>query len=365
MDLAKAHYERVLKKEGVALTGVQLLQEAKAKRWEGVTPEKIYNYLRQEAPGSPGKWGRSDAPTRRASVFPAKPGMYFIDYGEFHKSWAGSNNGATGFLVAVEQFTNRTYVLPTRGKDTAQWLNSIAKFVELTRQVCLLYSDRDSVAQSPKFRRQIQEKYNVAWRFLKKGHKAFTAERMIGLVKEALSKSLESRSDASKRWVDLVDPFVRRYNTQLVPGTGYKRQSVSRENWDSFMRQLTGVENYDAAFNSFAAGPFANEKWNRAFFKFSLGDRVRVSRSANWKESRGGGGEGGAFFKATVRGSFGDRLYTVSSRQLRRAEGLATESKKTKINYVPVYRLEEMGPHGCLFYESELQRAAAPSNPTR
>jgi len=200
-------------------------------------------------------------------------------------------------LVAVEQFTNRAFVLPTKGKDTRQWLDSIAKFVELTRQVCILYSDRDSVATSPSFRNQIQEKYGIVWRFLKKGHKAFTAERMIGIVKTALSKALEFRQMQQqeegseslakfRRWEDLVQPFVTNYNKQLVPGTAYKRQAVSRENFNDFFAQLTGKPDFYSDFNSYTAGPFENKAWNKKFFKFRIGDKVRVLKSANWKEKK-------------------------------------------------------------------------------
>jgi hypothetical protein len=38
-----------------------------------------------------------------------RPGVYNIDFDEFRKEWAGSNKGCTGFLVAVENFTNKLF----------------------------------------------------------------------------------------------------------------------------------------------------------------------------------------------------------------------------------------------------------------
>jgi len=34
---------------------------------------------------------------------------YNIDFAEFRKEWTGSNKGCTGFLVAVENFTNKLF----------------------------------------------------------------------------------------------------------------------------------------------------------------------------------------------------------------------------------------------------------------
>lgn len=344
MDVVRAYYEKKLKKDKVAVTGLQLWHHVKkAKLTSSVTKQDIYTFLREQASGA-GNFARRDKVKRYQTFSVFKPGVYFIDYGEFKKHQAGSNSGATGFLVAVENLTNRLFVLPTRGKHTQQWLNSISRFVELTRQVCTLYSDRDSVALSPSFRETIQQKYGISWYFLKKGHKSFLAERYIGFVKTKLSQALASgeATQNQKRWIDLIDPLVKEYNNQLIPGTSYRRQAVARENFNHFLSQLFGTKDYDLNFSAFAVQPFTNKQWNKKIFKFDLGDKVRVSRKADWTDPE----NRSSFKKVSVLGGFGSKVYTVSGRQLRLT--------KTQKHYVQVYQLAEIPSAGFHFYENEL-----------
>ena len=354
MERVEKHYESVLAKDGVALAGSQLVEFARKNKLKEATSQKIYRFLRTRARGA-GPFARRDRVKRYQGVAAFHPGVYHIDYGEFEKQWQGSNNGCTGFLVAVENLTNRLFVLPTRGKDTKQWLESISKFVEVARQVSVLYSDRDSVT-SERFRQHIQEKYGIRWHYLKKGHKSFLAERYVGFVKTRLSASLEAEREKTtnlqrpRRWVHLVEPLVREYNGQLIPGTSYRRQAVSRENFTHFLQQKLGRD-YDLVTSGHAAGPFLSQAWNRAVFKFGLGDRVRVSRKADWTDPENRAG----FKKVSLSGGFGRRIYTIEGRQLR-----ATRDGK---RMVPVYKLAEVTGGGFNFYENELSLVDSSDRP--
>jgi hypothetical protein len=218
--------------------------------------------------------------------------------------------------------------------------------VELTRQVSTLYSDRDSVALSASFRDEIQTKYGIRWHFLKKGNKSFLAERFIGFVKTRLSQALNSGMAGSnpKKWIHLVEPMVKEYNTQKIEGTSYRRQAVSWENFDHFLSQVFGSKDYDLRFSSFAVQPFQNQAWNKKIFKFALGDKVRVSRKADWTDPS----NKNVFKKASVVGGFGSTVYTVSGRQLR--------ADRSGTRYVPLYQLAEIPNCGFQFYEAELNR---------
>lgn len=342
------HYRKKMSKERLALTGLQLLEKSRRLGLPasgGLLKRKIYRFLREGAVQRGPSFARRDRTKHYQGTVAFKPGVYFVDYGEFHKEWKGRNDGATGFLVAVENLTNRLFVLPTRGKDTKQWMESLSKFVETVRQVSVVYSDRDSVA-SQAFRQKVQEDYGLRWYFLKKGHKSFLAERYVGFVKTKLSQALESDQTLAekKRWVDLVEPLVSEYNRQLVPGTSFRRQAVNRDNHASFLSQLLGTPDYDLRISGRVLGPFENERWNRSVFAFDLGDKVRVSRKADWTDPENRAG----FKKSSTVGGFGSRIYTVSGRQLR-----ATKDGK---RLVPVYRLAEIKDGGFVFYENELVR---------
>jgi hypothetical protein len=386
MEALKQYFNSMLKSTGIPPTGVELVQYSRKKRLPGVTSNAVYSFLRQEAePDVLGSFARRDKVEDRQTVSPVRPGVYYIDYAEFHKDWAGSNNGCTGFLVAVENLTNRLFVLPVKGKDTHQWELSVARFVSLSRQVSVIFSDRDSVATSETFRRKLADLYNLKWHFLTRGNKSFLAERYIGLVKTKLSQALlyadKQRFDQglppSRRWIDFVEPLVEAYNNQEIGQTGYKRRAVSRENFNDFVKRLMGGRggsssssssppdpNYDTRFNNFVVPEFAHHPdWNRRIFRLNLGQRVRVSRKVDWSDPA----NRKSFQKTSTVGGFGNKIYTITGRQLR-----ACKSFK---KYVPVYQLSDMPNRlkGFCFYEKELvpvggtgngSSSSSSSNPT-
>jgi len=137
------------------------------------------------------------SPAKKPRIFQTigvlRDGMYFIDYGEFNKKLAGFNEQKTGFLVAVENLTNKLFVLPCGNKATPSWLKAIETFVELTRNVRTIYSDRDAVATSEQFRIKLAKKFGIRWFFLKKGSKSYLAERYIGFMKTKLSQAMEAK----------------------------------------------------------------------------------------------------------------------------------------------------------------------------
>jgi hypothetical protein len=287
------------------------------------------------------------APARKTKEYQTagvlRPGVYHIDYGEFHKDWAGSNAGHTGFLVAVENFTNRLFVIPTKGKGTAEWLKAIQSFIEIRRDVRTIFSDRDSVATSLDFQDKIFKDYGISWRFLRKGHKAYLAERYIGFVKTKLSQALLKKG--GKNWTKFVAPIVDEYNTEKIESTSYRRQAINRTNFSHFLSQLLKTDEPELEFNKFKAGPFLNDLWNRKIFKYNLGQRVLLARRANWKEAEE---KLKAFTKVSMVGGFGKTVFTVTGRQLRCSKGCAS--------YVPVYSLGELGP-SLQFYTNELKPA--------
>ena len=341
MEALEAHFRSKLDKTGIALTVSQLLAHAREKKLPGVTRAKVSALLSAH----PALAQFSPAPRTKVyqSRSVARPGTFHIDFGEFRKSWAGSNGGCTGFLVAVENFTNRLFVRPCRDKGTAEWYRAISEFVAASLEVRTICSDRDSVATSPAFRDKLAADYGVSWYFLKKGHKAFLAERYIGFVKTKLSQALLHRG--GKNWVQFVGPLVDEYNAEKIAGTSYRRRAVTRSSFGHFLSQLFRSEQPELLFNGAKAGPFETPEWNRRLFKFDLGQRVLLARRANWKDADQ---KLTTFSKVSSVGGFGSAACTVSGRQLRASAGFK--------RFVPVYSLAELGP-SLHFYEGELNRA--------
>ena len=340
-----------LRRSGVALTGHQLLDAAKRRKLKSPSLAAALRFIREDVPELTGFAGGRTRPkqNRFQTIGVSKPGVFFVDYGEFHKRWAGSNKGCTGFLLGVENLTNRLFVEPTRGKDTNQWLSSIAKFLERTDGVKLVYSDRDSVAKSAKFRERLEKRYGIKWRFLAKDNKSYLAESFIGFFKRKLGQGMRLRPD-SKKWIDLSQAICDAYNDQTVPNTKFRRGGINEANFDSFVGQLFGERDPSLSrYNSFKAGPFHHESWNRAAFKFKPGDKVVLLKSAIWKRDAVGGGEAkGAFSKNSSEGGFSRRTYTVVGRQLR--------ANRAYTHMVPVYSLKELGARHLNYYESQMRK---------
>ena len=348
--LVKKLFFQKLRKSGVALTGYQLLDAARRRKLNVPNLASALRFIREDVPELAGFAGGRTKPKQSQfqTIGVSKPGVFFVDYGEFKKKWSGSNKGCTGFLLGVENLTNRLFVEATRGKDTNQWLSSIAKFLERTGGVKLVYSDRDSVAKSEKFRGRLEKRYGIKWRFLAKDNKSYLAESLIGFVKRKLGQGLRVRPD-SKRWTDLLQPICDVYNNQIVPGTKYRRGGINEVNFDSFVGQLFGDADPSLSrYNSFKAGPFENERWNKAVFKFSPGDKVLLLKSAIWKKDARGDGQKGVFSKNSSEGGFSKRAYTVAGRQLR--------ANRDFSRMIPVYSLKELGERHLNYYEPQMRR---------
>ena len=350
-DRIRRLFEARLKKTGVSYTAGQLRDQALRRKLPTPPLDVLYKFVAEASKGSADPFaGGRKKPKHYRTIGVPRSGVYFVDYGEFDAKHAMQNRGCTGFLVAVENLTNRLFLLPTRGKNTDQWLASIAKFLEVTRNVKVVYSDRDSVAQSERFRDRLASKYNIRWHFLVKNHKSYLAERYIRFAKEQLGKALAAANPKTYNWIQFLEPIYEAHNDMKVPGTNMRRGAIDNSNFDKFVGQLFKVDDPTLArYNSFAAGPFKNKAWNKAIFKFDVGDKVRLLRSAAWKTSALDGGDRKAttFSKASAEGSFTKQAFTVAGRQLH-----ATRDYK---RMVPTYSLREFDSKRLHFYETELR----------
>lgn len=292
-----------------------------------------------------------------------KPGVYHVDHATFLPAWASYNDGHTGFIVYVENFTNRLFVCPCRSTNTESWTKALEAFLKVTHNVHTLCSDYDGVPSSDEWRNNVRRKYGIRWMFLRRLPKAFLAERYVGYVKKRLSVSLAAASQNKKkivkRWVDMVQPLWQNYNQQFVQGTKFRRNQVTDENFETFLSQLKNDPEPEMKFHFYKAGPFLNENWNRRLFKFDLGQKVYVLKKTDpsvMSDER-------TYIKATVAGSWDTRKkFTIVSRQLR--------STKNGREMIPVYSLKEFDKkhredrhvsRHYYFYENQL-KAAVPSN---
>lgn len=340
-------------KTGVILTVNQLFQLGREKL-PTLKKQSVIQFLKKQSESA-----RFSAPAKRPHRFQTishpRIGLYFLDYAEFHKDWAYHNKGCTGFLLAVENLTNRLFVYPSKGKATSQWELAVDAFIEQVKNVNIIYTDRDAVATSTTFREKIKNLYGVRWFFMVKGSKSYLAERYIRYVKEKLSQALEIKN--TKNWVQFVDNIVKVYNNEKIDGTTFKRAAITKSNFNEFLNQRLKLNRNSALKNKLKLSNdatlllnsariysrFISKEWNKSIFKFDVGDKVFLARRSDWKNQKIG-----AFFKTSHWGTFGPTVYTVVNRHLR-----ATKNFR---GYVPVYALKEIGPDH-FFYSSELRSA--------
>lgn len=289
-----------------------------------------------------------------------KLGVYHVDHATFFPQWAEFNDGHTGFIVCVENFTNKLFLYPCKSTNKESWSRAIQQFFKQVHNVNTIYSDYDGVPSSVYWRTDIERRYGVRWHFLRKMPKAFLAERFVGYVKRQISISLaiesEQRNRLAQRWVDLLKPLWQNYNRQTILHTKFQRDQVTDDNFEEFLAQLKKDKEPEMGFHFHKAGPFSIERWNRRLFAFDLGQKVYILKKSdpsvdmNFRR----------FSKPTVAGSWDtSKEFTISGRQLR--------SSKNK-DLIPVYSLKEFDKKHLedkhitqhfYFYENELK--AVPS----
>lgn len=343
MNELKEYFRKKFTKTGVALTVSQLLAFGKEKKLKGINKAEVGKFIHDEIHVA--KFSAVKRPKTFQSIGVLRPGVFFIDYAVFEAHLAGFNQKNTGFLLAVENVTNRLFVYPCGNKATQSWLDAIQAFIEVADNVATIFSDRDSVATAPRFQEKISKKYGLAWHFMKKGSKSYLAERYIGFMKTKLSQAMLHKE--TKNWIQFVTPIVSEYNAEKIANTTFKRRQVNRKNFPVFLTQFMKTEEPELLFNGSQTGDFASKKWNDKIFRFELGQKVLLARRSNWKKFEGDpDNKSYTFLKASTKGGYGDKLFTVSGRQLR------TTKKFNKM--VPVYSLSEMGP-AFHFYENDLK----------
>ena len=343
------------KKSGVILTANQLLQYA-LKKNKNVTKKQVASFLQGQI-----NYSRfvntASRPKRFQSISYPRIGLYFLDYAEYQKKDAWHNKGYTGFLVAVENVTNRLFVIPCKGKSTSQWEKAVDEFIDNVKNVRVIYTDRDAVATSPTFQQKIKALYNIKWYFMVKGSKSYLAERYIRYTKEKLSQACEIKE--TKNWLQFIKAICDEHNKETIEKTSYTRNAIDKKNFNHFLEQrltTTTTRNKKKKniitsndptllFNSARIyGGFQSDKWNKSIFKFSVGSKVLLANRADWNKKQH------AFQKTSQWGTFGTTIYTIIGRQLR--------STKNFRGYAPMYSLSTFGPDR-LFYTNELKHAGS------
>jgi hypothetical protein len=241
----------------------------------------------------------------------------------------------TGFIVGVECLSGKIACIPCTDGGSESWEKAVTEMIEGSYgEIRHIVSDRDVAVTSKKFRRGIWDNYGIRWTYLRSRSKAFRAERQIRNLKERLSTAMRA-NPGEDDWTRFLPAIIKDYNSQKIPGTDIRRNSVNKNNYMSLLEDLYQSKDPDLLFNVSSASNFSADM-KRELFRFAVGEAVLLRKSADYTSQKS------IFDKASVRGNFGPKPYTIRAASLK-ANGT--------LFYTPVYSLR--GLRGW-FYDSEL-----------
>lgn len=242
------------------------------------------------------------------------------------------------FLIGVECLSGKIACVPVKDKSAKSWEYAITKMLaETFHDIRLFISDRDAVATSEKFREKILQRHGVEWRFQPARGKAIYAERYIRFMRRRLAIALMGTPEA-RDWSPFVDGIVEDFNKEPIAGTEISRGSVNKDNYVSLLEKLYKSTEPTMLFNVSCGSNVKDPGFRAAIWKYRVGQRVLVKRSADYTEKQGKG----AFVKTSAVGSYSTKVRTISRTLW-----------KTSSDYwiVPIYELEGLIGK---FYESDL-----------
>ena len=279
-------------------------------------------------------------------------GAVSIDYAQM-SGLAGANYKRKGFIVGCEVTTQRLAACAVTGKATRHWEKALSQF--LTQDYPHAYaflSDRESALTSRRFQQRMKERFGVQFFFLRGRHKSFHSERAIRTVKTALGVAMKANN--TKKWSDYLATVVQDYNAKKVPGTTFRRSEVNRDNFQSFLAQLTKTNDPASLWNVTTLDDDSlSPRARQVIWKYQKGDLCYLSIKADYTLKTKAELKVKTFPKFSLTGPYW-KVYKVLDRKLK-ASG--------KYLLTPCYVLADVETgrrlHG-IFYQTELRPVLKP-----
>ena len=264
-------------------------------------------------------------------------GQVFMDLAVFQPHLRVFNRQAKYFITTVDALSQYTMAYPMASKTQAAWEAVVLQVIKDYKVLRSLVTDRDSSIAAPAFQARIFREHGVRWFHLRSRSKAFLAEQKIAYLKRRLGVAMAARGD--NNWVDALPHVLADHNRRPVSGTDVRRSDVNKKNELAVaaMRQGLGAKG-DASVlvNTHLHHSFSPRMLKAIDFRFKPGDRVLLSRSANYESAAKLAGGGDAFGKVSVHGAYFPKPYTVTEAFL----------KANATHFIMAYRLAGLeGPY--------------------
>jgi hypothetical protein len=137
---------------------------------------------------------------------------------------------------------------------------------------------------------------------------AYAAERSIRTVKDRLGTALALNDKGDNRWLPHLEKIVKDHNSRFVKGSKtIRRDEVNKFNVNKLLAEKYHVADFTPNFNMSVVGNFSKEMLKAIPFKYQVGQKVLLSRSANYTLKTD------SFAKRSAEGSYGKQVFEVEN----------------------------------------------------
>jgi hypothetical protein len=271
-----------------------------------------------------------------------KIGNIMADFGEFRKNLAPFNGNHFHLMVGVDCLSQVMACYTYPNKSRKSWEDGVRKMIANDYPyVTTFITDRDTAVTSKAFQARLKEELGIDWMHLRSRSKAYKAERGIRTIKEAMAIALSFNEKGDLNWRKHLDSFLERYNSQFVIGSTIRRKDVNKENQYELLKQLYKTEEPSLLFHTRSSSNFSKSLARKIGFRFKEGDKVLLSRSANFLKKKQN-----IFDKKSILGSYTNQVFTIKRRQLK-----SSGKKFLTLAYALRHGKEDL-PN--LYYQTEL-----------
>lgn len=189
------------------------------------------------------------------SIVAYGPHEYQMDL-TFYNQYKKVNDGYGTLLVIIEISSRKLYVYPTKTKRMGDIRKAFEKFIEKAPAMPKkITSDNEA-----SFIKILKDYPKIKHFLTRPGNKTTTSivERVNRTIRERLSKYL--KANRTKRWIDVIEKIVRNYNNSVHSSIKMKPNKVRVKD----IRRII------------FEGRIRNEKADKAFESYRVGDTVRV-----------------------------------------------------------------------------------------
>ena len=188
--------------------------------------------------------------------------MDLVDMKKYNKE----NKSYYWILTGIEILSRYAFAIPVYRKDKENMTKSVARMLTQFKTRFGKYPAKIQFDEGKEFynvgvKSLLRDAYNIKYFSTYSSRKAAIVERFNRTLKTIMWKYFDANN--SHEWLDVLDSFVKNYNSNVNRGIGMKPMDVNQENKHEIWIKLFGQ-------------PTGNISP-----KFNIGDKVRISKYKN------------------------------------------------------------------------------------